>query len=224
MASLSAILPRASRAKPWAMRRRAAVSGGRGPEVEDLLGVDLAGGGAVGAAHLVGVDLEAGHAVGLGLVAEEEVAAGLVGVGVVGSLIDPDEAAEDRLRRAVERVLKSRSLVVCSAWCSWNVRWSNSLLASGTLAASMMLFAPGALRWLTCSLRAQVQPRLRRRLRTSASRSTTEVPRARERAGKVEVLGAEVVDARPVPRVEVEDTDGEPPCSRHRRSEGDRSR
>ncbi len=76
-----------------------------GAEIEDFLIVDLRGGAAVRAFHLVGVDFQAGHGVGLAGVAHQQVAAGLIGVGVVRVLVHEDEAGEDGLRVIVERVL-----------------------------------------------------------------------------------------------------------------------
>jgi hypothetical protein len=67
-------------------------------EVKLLLGVEVAGGGAVGAADVVGLNLESGQGIGLGLVAEHEVAVALVGVGLLRVGFDDDQAREDRAR------------------------------------------------------------------------------------------------------------------------------
>ena len=64
-------------------------------EVVDLFVADAGGGAAVGALHLVGVDFEARHGVCFCLVAHEEVAAGLIGIGVVCGFVNEDEAGED---------------------------------------------------------------------------------------------------------------------------------
>lgn len=69
-----------------------------GEEVEDLVVFDSGVGGAVGALDLVGVDFEAGEGVGFRVVGEEEVVAGLVGVGEVGALFDIDHAGEGGFR------------------------------------------------------------------------------------------------------------------------------
>ena len=53
---------------------------------------------------LVSVDFKAWEAGGFGFVAVEQVAAGLVGIGVVGAFIDDDEAAENAAGLAVEGV------------------------------------------------------------------------------------------------------------------------
>ena len=66
------------------------VADAAGFEVEELLVGDRTRGGAVAALYLVGVDLEAWHGVGLALIAEQEVAASLVGIGEVGVLADHD--------------------------------------------------------------------------------------------------------------------------------------
>lgn len=85
-------------------------------EVVDLFVTDARGGAAVGALDLVGVDFESGHGVGLGFVAHEEVAAGLVGVGVVCGFIHEDEAGEDGLSFAEQGVLEEE--VAAGVWCA----------------------------------------------------------------------------------------------------------
>ena len=78
-----------------------------GHQVEDVLVGDLAGGGAVGAAHIVRLDLQARDAVGAGQLAQHQVAVGLVGVGLLRLRIDLDEALVHRpcpiLQRALEQ-------------------------------------------------------------------------------------------------------------------------
>ena len=84
-----------------------------GAEVEDLLLADLRAGAAVRALDVVGVDFKTGHRVGLGVGAHEQVAAGLVGVGVVRAFIDEDQTGEDGLRVVIKRVLVQQ-IAVCA--------------------------------------------------------------------------------------------------------------
>src|ERR1035437_1101188 len=72
-------------------------------QVEELVGVDLAHGGAVGAAHVVGLDLELGHGIGLGFGRQDQAAVGLVGVRMLGVLADLDQPRVDRDRLVPKR-------------------------------------------------------------------------------------------------------------------------
>ncbi len=69
-------------------------------EVEELVPVDLAHRRAVRAAHVVGPDLQLRHRVDARLVAEQQVAVRLVGVGLLRARLDADQPGED-LPRAV---------------------------------------------------------------------------------------------------------------------------
>src|SRR5690554_2575277 len=71
-------------------------------EVEDVLGLELAGGGAVRALHIVGVDLQLGLREERGAVAEQHALAALVGVGLLGLAVDEHLAVEDASGLAVE--------------------------------------------------------------------------------------------------------------------------
>ena len=82
------------------MIRRLACGSGRpaGAQVVELLGVDLGDRGGVRAANVVGLDLQARDRVGVGLVGEQQVAALLEGVGLLGAGVDADHPAPDRGR------------------------------------------------------------------------------------------------------------------------------
>ena len=66
-----------------------------GAQVVELLGVDLGDRGGVRAADVVGLDLEAGDRVGVGVGGEQQVAALLEGVGLLGAGVDADHPAPD---------------------------------------------------------------------------------------------------------------------------------
>src|SRR4051794_28673449 len=65
-------------------------------QVEELVAVDLPESRAVGTADVVRHDLEAGNRVRVGRVREQEVAVLLVGVRLLGALLDADHPAPDR--------------------------------------------------------------------------------------------------------------------------------
>ena len=71
-------------------------------QVEELVPVDLGDRRRVRAAHVVGFDLEAGDRVGVGLGGEQQVAALLEGVGLLGAGVDADHPAPDRGRAGGE--------------------------------------------------------------------------------------------------------------------------
>ena len=71
-------------------------------QVEELLAVDLGDRRGVGAADVVGFDLQARDRVGVGLGGEQQVAALLEGVGLLGAGVDPDHPAPDRGRAGGE--------------------------------------------------------------------------------------------------------------------------
>ncbi len=75
-----------------------------GAQVEELLRLDLAGGGAMGAFHVVVQNFQAGEGVGFGALGEQEVAVGLVGVCSARARGDADEAGEDGFGDVVEGV------------------------------------------------------------------------------------------------------------------------
>src|SRR6266550_1311191 len=74
--------------------------------VEELVAVDGADRGAVGAANVVGLDLEAGDRVGVRLLGEDQVAVLLVGVRLLRVLLDLDHPAPDRRRMVAEGALE----------------------------------------------------------------------------------------------------------------------
>ena len=75
-------------------------------QVEDRVLVELADGRAVRAAHVVGEDLELGIGVDQRLRGEQQVAAGLLGVGLLRLRVDVDAAVEDAARALVEHALE----------------------------------------------------------------------------------------------------------------------
>ena len=72
----------------------------------------------MGTADVVSENLETGHGVSLGLVAEHQVPHLLVGIGLMGTLLDLDEAGEDGPRGVGERIMveqvacRTRSVVI----------------------------------------------------------------------------------------------------------------
>src|SRR5918995_5211984 len=82
-------------------RRRALVEAARA-QVEELLLVDLRDGRGMGAADVVGEDLEARDRVGVRLLGEQQVAALLEGVRLLGAGVDLDHPAPDRARAVGE--------------------------------------------------------------------------------------------------------------------------
>src|SRR3954464_1478429 len=62
--ALDDLVQEAANYQPLSGRCRNATSA----KIEQFIGVDLAGSGAMGAAHVVGEDLKAGHGIGLGVV------------------------------------------------------------------------------------------------------------------------------------------------------------
>src|ERR1051326_9586857 len=76
-----------------------------GPQIEERLGVQLADGGAVGAAHVVGENLQLGFGIDDRVVGEDQVLVGLLGIGLLGVLADNDAAVENRVGFAVQNPL-----------------------------------------------------------------------------------------------------------------------
>src|SRR5664279_5140943 len=74
-------------------------------QVEQGFGVELADGGAMGAAHIVGEDLQLGFGIHHGVVGEDQVLIGLLGIGLLGVLADDDLAVEYGVGLAVEDAL-----------------------------------------------------------------------------------------------------------------------
>src|ERR1035437_1985426 len=74
-------------------------------QVEERFAVELADGGAMGAAHIVGEDLQLGFGIHHGVVGEDQVLVSLLGIGLLGVLADDDFAVEDGVRLAVEDAL-----------------------------------------------------------------------------------------------------------------------
>ena len=74
-------------------------------QVEQRLGLDLPGGGAVAALHVVGVDHQAGLAVDLGILGKQQVLVGLPGVALLGVAAHHHLAAEHGAGVAVEDAL-----------------------------------------------------------------------------------------------------------------------
>src|SRR5262249_27657710 len=73
-----------------------------GTQVEQRVFVDLPDGGAVSALDVVGVDFQLRLGVDLRLVAQQQVAVGLLGVGLLCSLMDNDAAMEYAARLFVQ--------------------------------------------------------------------------------------------------------------------------
>ena len=57
------------------------------------------------ALHLIGIDLKARHRVRLALVTHQEVAAGLVGIGVMRPLLNHDQSGKDSPRLIIKGIL-----------------------------------------------------------------------------------------------------------------------
>src|ERR1035437_4344360 len=74
-------------------------------QVEERFAVELADGGAMGAAHIVGEDLQLGFGIHHGVVGEDQVLVGLLGIGLLCVLADDDFAVEDGVGLAVENAL-----------------------------------------------------------------------------------------------------------------------
>src|SRR5450759_252689 len=74
-------------------------------QVEERFAVELADGGAMGAAHIVGEDLQLGFGIHHGVVGEDQVLVSLLGIGLLGVLADDDFAVEDGVCLAVEDAL-----------------------------------------------------------------------------------------------------------------------
>src|SRR5262249_18120411 len=70
--------------------------------IEEGVLLDLADGGAVSALHVVGVDLELGLGVDLRVVGEQQVAVGLLGVGLLRVRVNDDAPVEDAVGALVE--------------------------------------------------------------------------------------------------------------------------
>ena len=75
-------------------------------KIEELLGIDAATGGAVGAANIVGLNLEPGEAAGLRRVGQHQIAIALVSVGFLGVRVDDNEAGKDGPRRVEQCAAK----------------------------------------------------------------------------------------------------------------------
>ena len=73
-----------------------------GAQVEQRVLLDLADGGAVRALHVVGVDLQLRLGVDLRVVGKQQVAVGLLGVGLLRVLVHDDAAVKDAVRLAIE--------------------------------------------------------------------------------------------------------------------------
>src|SRR5271166_2753374 len=80
-------------------------------QIEQLLGVDRADGGAVRAAHVIRLDLELGLGIGARTLGEQQISVGLVGVAALRALLDDDHAGVDRVRVSVERALEEQITV-----------------------------------------------------------------------------------------------------------------
>jgi hypothetical protein len=77
-------------------------------EIKHLILIDLPGSGTVTALHVVGHDLETWHGVGLGVVAEQEVAHFLIGVGEMRVRLDPDQTAKGISGATAERIFEKQ--------------------------------------------------------------------------------------------------------------------
>ncbi len=86
-------------------------------QIEDRFFIEPTDGGTVGAANVVGEDLELRIRVDDRVVGEQEIAVGLLGVGLLRVLVDDDPAVEDRLR-ATRRGCPCRA----GGCCSWATR------------------------------------------------------------------------------------------------------
>ena len=71
-------------------------------QVEERFGVELADGGAVRAAHVVGADLQFGFGVDDGVVGQDQILVGLLGIGLLRVFADDDLAVEDGVGFAVQ--------------------------------------------------------------------------------------------------------------------------
>ena len=76
-----------------------------GAQVEERVFLDLADGGAVRAFHVVGVNFELRLGVDLRAVGKQQVAIGLLGVGLLRVLVHDDAAMENAVRAAVQNAV-----------------------------------------------------------------------------------------------------------------------
>ena len=83
-----------------------------GAEIEEFVLVDLAAGSAMGATDVVGQNFETGHRVGFGVVAQEEVANLLIGIGEMRMWFDPNQSAKGGAGAIVESVFVKK--IACS--------------------------------------------------------------------------------------------------------------
>ena len=77
-------------------------------QVEERFVVELADGGAVGAAHVVVHDLQHRYRVGVGGLGQQQVAVGLVGIGAAGALLDADQARVHAARGVAQRAFEKQ--------------------------------------------------------------------------------------------------------------------
>ena len=79
-----------------------------GGQIEELVTIDLGDRRGVGAAHIVGEDLESRDRVGMRLGGEQQVAALLEGVGLLGAGVDFDHPPPDRGRAGAEHAAEGQ--------------------------------------------------------------------------------------------------------------------
>ena len=102
-------------------------------QVEELLGVDLGDRRGVRAAHVVGEDLQARDRVGVRALGEQQVAALLEGVGLLGARVDLDHPAPDRGRAVGQDAAEGE--VGASCWARRAPAWCRSRGAGGACGA-----------------------------------------------------------------------------------------